>query len=315
MAISNHLQEFHGFPVFEFPDAAAALELVEADAVAWRLTIEPYDSKETWEELFARFLAAVDTTRVRALVIGCWGESDEDSSPIVTALVEAKAKFPALRAIFLGDITYEENEISWINQSDVTPLLEHFPKLEEFGVRGGENLSFPATSHQALRSLTIETGGLGSEVVRGVGASDLPALESLDLWLGTSWYGANATVADLEPFLSGSRLPKLTSLGLRNSEIQDEIAVAVAGAPVVARLHTLNLSMGTLGDEGVEALLSGQPLTHLKKLDLHHHFIGPTMRERIAALESAGVVVDLTEAETEEDDADSRFRRYTAVAE
>ncbi|MGV9415072.1 STM4015 family protein [Nocardia sp. NPDC003693] len=316
MAISTHLQEFHGLPVFDFPDATSTAELPAADRTAWRIAIEAWDSKETWAEAFARFLVAVETTAVRALIVGTWGEGDEDSEPVVAALIAARESFPALRAIFLGDITYEENEISWIHQCDVTPLLENYPELVEFGVRGGENLSFPPITHARLESLTVETGGLGVDVVRGIGASEFPALTKLDLWLGTSWYGATATVPDLEPFLSGSRLPKLTSLGLRNSEIQDQIAVAVAAAPVVAQLHTLDLSMGTLGDEGAEALLTGQPLTHLRALDLHHHFIGPAMVARLtAALEPAGVVVDLTGAETEEDEEDSRFRRYTAVAE
>lgn len=39
----------------------------------------------------------------------------------------------------------EENEISWIKQCRITPLLETFAELEEFGVRGGQDLEFPAT--------------------------------------------------------------------------------------------------------------------------------------------------------------------------
>ena len=41
----------------------------------------------------------------------------------------------------------------------------------------------------------------------------------------------------------------------------------------MARLKTLDLSMGVLSDVGAEALLAGQPLTHLRRLDLHHHFL------------------------------------------
>ncbi|MFC7639817.1 hypothetical protein ACFQX6_01220 [Streptosporangium lutulentum] len=44
----------------------------------------------------------------------------------------------------------------------------------------------------------------------------------------------------LEPILSGERLPTLKHLGLQDSEIQDEIASAVASAPVVARLESLS---------------------------------------------------------------------------
>lgn len=316
MTISTHLQEFHGLPIVEFPGDAAEVALPAADAVAWRIAVDPYgDSPEEWLAAFARFLAAVDTTRVRALVIGQWGEVyDHNSDLVIDELIRVRERFPALRAVFLGEITYEEAEISWIQQSDVTPLLANFPALEEFRIRGGEHLAFPPTQHAALRTLVVETGGLGADVVRGIGASSLPALEHLELWLGVSNYGGDATVADLAPLLSGDRLPKLTSLGLRNSEIQDEVAAAVAGAPVVARLQTLDLSLGTLGDEGATALLHGQPLTHLHTLDLHHHFISASLRARLTAA-LPGVTVDLSEAEVENDEENPADRRYTAVAE
>ncbi|AYF76699.1 leucine-rich repeat domain-containing protein [Nocardia yunnanensis] len=318
MTISDHLLRFHGLPIFDFPHAESGLTLPAADAAAWRISVEPYgDSDETWAQAFARFLAEVDTTKVRALLIGLWGEAyDHPSDEVIGALVAAKDRFPALRAVFLGEITYEEAEISWIQQSDVTPLLTNFPALEEFRVRGGAHLQFPAIEHANLRTLVVETGGLGGEVVRGIAASTLPVLEHLELWLGVSEYGGSTTVADLAPLLSGERLPKLVYLGLRNSEIQDEVAAAVATAPVVARLSVLDLSMGTLGDAGATALLQGQPLTHLRRLDLHHHFISESVQERLRkSLEPEGVTVDLSEAETEEASADPGDRRYTAVAE
>jgi len=120
-------------------------------------------------------------------------------------------------------------------------------------------------------------------------------------------------VPDLAPILAGANLPALTYLGLRDSEIADQVAAAVASAPVVARLHILDLSLGTLSDVGAAALLTGQPLTHLRKLDLHHHFLTEEMAERVRAeLESAGVEVDLSEAEL---DASSPEERFIAVSE
>ncbi len=126
------------------------------------------------------------------------------------------------------------------------------------------------------------------------GASELPALVHLELWLGRSDDGGDCEVADPEPILSGARLPRLRRLALRNSEIQDEVAAAAASAPVVARLDVLDLSMGVLSDDGAATLLDGRPLTHLKKLDLHHHFLSEPFQDRIRqALEPAGVEVDL----------------------
>ena len=58
----------------------------------------------------------------------------------------------------------------------------------------------------------------------------LSALEHLELWPARAEGGGDSTAADLEPILSGARLPRLRHLALCNSEIQDEIAAAVATA-------------------------------------------------------------------------------------
>lgn len=319
MSYVDHLEELYGLRVFHSPGPSdTAADLPRPDTVAWRIATDTYDPDETWEEVFARFCAKVDTTKVRALIVGPWeGAYDSASSKVMEALLAARERLPALRALFLGDITSEESEISWIAHTDVSPLLAGFPALEEFGVRGSQGLKFPALRHDALRSLTMESGGLPVDVVRGVGASELPALEHLDLWLGTSWYGADSEAADLEPILSGDRFPRLRHLALRNSEIQDEVAAAVASAPVVARLDVLDLSMGTLSDDGVVSLLGGQPLTHLKKLDLHHNYLSEPLRQRLTeTLAAAGVEVDLDpdDAEEEEED-DGTVLRYVSVGE
>ncbi|MEE1942151.1 STM4015 family protein [Streptomyces sp. TRM 70361] len=316
----SHLGELHGLPVHDFVPDTPAGELPAAGSVAWRLSYNPYvdDGPEGgFEGLWRSFLETVDTAAVRGLVIGQWGEvgEGEDSSSVVEKLTSNTERFPALEAVFIGDVTFEEAEISWIEQSDVTPVLEAYPGLREFGVRGGSGLVFRPVRHEQLRTLRFETGGLPGGVVRGVAASELPALEELEMWLGVTDYGGDATVADLAPILAGDRLPALRGLGLTDSEIQDEIAAAVASAPVVARLHTLDLSMGTLTDTGAEALLSGQPLTHLTKLDLSHHFLSDAMMERIREeLEGTGVDVDLSDQEKPEEHNGETWR-YVAVSE
>ncbi|MFF3374150.1 STM4015 family protein [Streptomyces sp. NPDC002680] len=322
MTLGSHLQEFHGLPAFAFPDAGDTQADVSAfpspESVAWRLSVGSYDSNEEWEDAFARFLEAVDTRKVRALIVGTWSDAyDSGPDEVIKALVAARDRLSNLRGVFLGDMLSEECEISWINQGDVTPLLEAFPDLEEFGVRGGSELLFPAVRHERLRSLTVETGGMPVEVVRGIAGSDLPALVELDLWLGTSEYGGDADVADLEPFFAGTRLPSLTHLALRNSEIQDAICTALASAPVVARLEVLDVSMGVLTDDGATALLTGQPLTHLKKLDLHHNYLSEELRTRLLeTLEPAGVEVDADPDDADSDEEeDGTVWRFVAVGE
>ncbi|WP_327115863.1 hypothetical protein OHB12_02845 [Nocardia sp. NBC_01730] len=93
-----------------------------------------------------------------------------------------------------------------------------------FGMRGGDGLTFTAVRHERLRKLAVQSDGLLADAVRGFAASDLPALTHLDLWLGTSDYGGDSSVADLASILAGDHLPSVKYLALRNSEIQDEIA-------------------------------------------------------------------------------------------
>jgi uncharacterized protein (TIGR02996 family) len=258
------------------------------------------------------FLADPFVGLVQTLVIGyCFGESGGGSAEVVQALVDAHDRLPHLRALFLGDIIYHDREISWLSQSDLTGLLAAFPQLEHFRARGGGGLALSKFKHQHLRSLAFEASDLPREVVRTIGASSLPALEHLELWLGTSEYGANTTVADLKNILAGKPTPALRYLGLRNSEISDDIARALAKSALLERLEVLDLSLGTLSDRGAEALLAVPGLARLKKLDIHHHYVSPALVERLKAL---GIGVDASEPlEGEGEDGDAH--RYVAHAE
>ncbi|MGP4009125.1 STM4015 family protein [Streptomyces sp. 4N124] len=298
MAMLNRMQEFHGLPVFDFPaselDPQDAAELPAPESVAWRVgVLNPYEGDD-WEAAFTRFLATVPAAQVRALIVGCWGDPADGPEEAIKLLVAMRYQLTALRALFLGDLNDEWVEIaqlgnelfktSHITQGEVTPLLNAFTELEEFGVRGETDLSFPAVRHERLRKLVVETTAMPVDVVRGIAASDLPALEHLDLWLGASTWGGNYEVADLAPILDGARLPALKHLALRNSEFQDAICKALATAPIVPQLEELDLSMGKLTDDGVTALLTGQSLTHLKSLDLHHNFLSTGMRNYLKEL-------------------------------
>ncbi|WP_405609109.1 STM4015 family protein [Streptomyces sp. NBC_01511] len=321
----EHFDEFHGLPVFTVPHhrIRSLKPLPEPDAVAWRLDCG-WEEVWTFPGLWQHFTDAVDTERVRALVIGPWWDGDySEFAPVLDMIVADAARFPGLRALFLADVTSEECEVSWLRMSDITAAIEAFPLLEELGVRGcgytydDGGLRLRPVNQERLRVLRFESGGLPGSVVRAVGASELPALERLELWLGVEEYGGNATVADLAPVLDGGRFPRLRHLGLQNSEIQDEIATAVASAPVVAGLESLALSMGVLTDAGAEALLTGQPLTHLKELDLRHHYVSEPRAGRIAeTLVPHGVRLELEPAEDYSDEGDDEDEwRYVAVSE
>ncbi|WP_235854521.1 STM4015 family protein [Nonomuraea aridisoli] len=290
--LGGHRDHFAGLPVTFLNESVDA-----PDEVAWLLYDEPdVIEGETESDLpggLESLLTRHDPALVRALAISGYGASHAPG--VLAAYAD---RLPGLRSVFLGLAEAEQWEISWIRQGDITPLLEAYPRLERLEVRGSHGLELRPFAHDHLRVLRFESGGLPPEVVRALGACTFPALEHLELWLGVEEYGGGATVADLEGVLSGVGTPALRRLGLRDSPIQDDIAAAVAAAPVVTRLEELSLGMGALTDRGAEALLSGQPLTHLRRLDLRHHYLGEEMMTRVRQA-LPGVEVDLEEARFE----------------
>lgn len=246
------------------------------------------------------------------IVIGAWfgDESDRDSSSIIKLLAESSAMLPKLAAIYLGDVVSEENEMSWIQQADISPLLAAYPSLQLLRARGGSSLQLSNPKHAKLRALALETGGMDVEVVRSVCSSDFPNLEHLELWLGTDEYGGNSSVQDLQPIFSGKLFPKLKYLGLRNCHYVDDIAGVIVNSPIIERIETLDLSLGTLSDEGAKALLSLPTGGSLKKVSIHHHYVGNALVKQLKDLK---IPIDTSNPEGMDRDDDEW--RFVAVGE
>ena len=311
MTISEHLTQFGGFSVTAWaPEQSKDTEeryggpfvheLGDPATTIHRISVD-FDSEDTWVDQFRTFLAQSGVEHIQGLVVGGWQADDSETTPgdVIEALVAARETLPKLRVLFFGDITYEENEISWIQQGDLSPLLSAYPHLTHLGIRGGEGLSLGTVRLPELRELIIQSGGLSAEVVREVASAKLPDLEHLELYLGTDNYGATSAPDDLTPLLTAEHFPKLRYLGLKNSDYQDAIAQMFAQAPVLDRLEVLDLSMGVLTDEGAAALLGSQRVRTLKKLDLSHHFMTEGL---VAQLQALGDFVDLGDAQDPDDE-------------
>lgn len=307
--ISEHLTSWLGYPVKPLGFAELKAKLPHLSQTVCRLYVE-YESEGSFAELFSRFVALPGVDRTLAVIIGAFmgDDSTMESTEAVQALVNARTKLPALRGIFLGDIIGEENEISWINQCDVSPLLTAYPQLEHLAIRGGTGLMLGRIAHERLKSLVVQTGGLPSSVLRELAQARLPALEHLELWLGSDNYGWDGSVADVQPLLDRGRFPALRQLGLRNSEIQDEVAATAAGAPIIEQLEVLDLSLGNLTDAGAEPLLGNPALRKLRKLDLHHHYLSPEMEKRLKA---AFPNVDVSDRQEEDKYGDEVYRNIS----
>lgn len=308
MTISDSTTTFHKKKVVQY-DPESAVD--PSPGVVYRLSLE-YDDKRKMPEMIAGFLEKADKSTLEALIIGMWGDPYEaGADAVIAALAEQAPQLPALRALFIGDMTYEECEISWIVQGSYKPLLDAFPQLEELRIRGGNALVLEPFTHPNLRKLTIESGGLDEKIAQALAASTMPKLEHLELWLGTDEYGFSGDVALYRRVLAQLTTPSLRYLGLRDAQIADELAEWLADEPLLATIETLDLSLGTLGDVGAEALLRGTQLGNLKRLDLSHHYISEANQARLEALPFKVVLDDAQE----DDEDDGEVYRYVAVGE
>jgi hypothetical protein len=279
--IDNNLEEFFNLPVVDFQST----EDWNGTKSAYRIRISWDDAPEEFVVRLNALAAMEGSGELTALVIGGWDGDDSGSSSehVVEALVTNANRFIGLRAIFFGDIVSEENEISWIIQSDLSPVLSSFPNLEVLRIRGGSDLELTPVEHHSLMHLGIETGGLPRSVIRQVFQCSFPKLEHLELWLGTDGYGGDATVEDLQPVLTGELFPKLKYLGIRNTDQIDDFVSVIVNSPLLDRIETLDLSLGNLTDVGARALLELSGNKSLKKLDIRHHYL---TEEMVAELSS-----------------------------
>lgn len=245
---------------------------------------------------------------MESLVIGDWGQAYENSpDEFMSALVESASSFPSLKKLFIGEMGFEECEVSWIIQTNLTPLLGAFPELKSFSVMGSSGLSLEPLQHAKLEELIIICGGLPKEVLSSITHAKLPELRKLELYLGVDNYGFNGSLEDVLPLLEKGLFPKLVYLGLKDSEIQDEIAKAAAEAPILDQLEVLDLSQGTLSDEGAEALLASDKIKKLKHLDLSYHYM---TNEMISRWNQSGISVDVNDQQQSDED-DWRYPSLT----
>lgn len=224
-------------------------------------------------------------SQVEALVFGFWSRYSDSSCHVVDALIDVHEQLPNLKALFIGDIDTSECMISWISQSDLSLLFVAYPQLEVMKIRGGSGLGFVPLKHEKLKALIIESGGLRREVINQICTLELPALEYLELCLGSNEYGGNSSIEDLMPIISGQQFPKLKYLGLRNSEYSDDIAFAIVQSPLIEQLIELDFSMGTLGDEGAEALLNCSAVHQLDSLNIDANCLSDQMVAQLKQLE------------------------------
>ena len=114
-----------------------------------------YDEAEEGVNLMDRILKDKKLPSLRQITIGCWGYDGEDCSAIADGIVANKEKFAHLEGLFWGDMDSEEQEISWIEQVDLGPVLDVMPLLNNLKIKGTNNLSIGKKPRPNLKSLEI----------------------------------------------------------------------------------------------------------------------------------------------------------------
>lgn len=277
-------------------------------------TWEDYDeNNKNAKTMISDILADPELPQLDQLVIGCWGESWENSAqPIIDGMVEHGDQFAGIKSLFVGDMDFEECEVSWIEQADYSKLWEAMPQLEELTIKGSTNLSLGSIQHENLKSLEIICGGLPKDVLASIGAAKLPALERLSLYIGIEDYGFDGGIEDIAAMLERSDFPKLAELGILDSEIQDEVAETVVKCHYMKQIHTLDLSCGTLTDQGGQWILDEIPkYDNIKEVDLSYHFMSDDMMKKLEGLDAEVDVDD----QQEEDEYDGEIYRYPMLTE
>ncbi len=269
------------------------------------------EEKLTMAKLLDQYLSEHQVYEFAGLTIGAWQDAwDKSSTEVIDYLVTNKAKFPNLKQLFLGDMESEECEVSWIMQDNLSPLLESFA-LEELIVKGANGLRFKNAISESLKKLTIISGGISKITLKDIAEAHFPNLEYLELWLGVEDYGFDAEISELEVFMQAKNYPKLKYLGLKNSELQDQITEKLFEFDLVQQLEVLDLSLGTLSDQGGQVLLEQlELLRQLKKLDLTHHFLSDQLVEELeTAFKNTGVelLIDPNGADSYQDE-DEEYR-------
>ncbi len=242
----------------------------------------------------ADILADPDFPALEELIIGDWGDTWEDScQAILDGIVEHADRFSHIRSLFIADMDYEECEVSWIMQGNYSKIWAALPNLRSLTIKGATELELGEICHEGLEELTIICGGLGTDVISSIRDAKLPNLKKLLLYIGADDYGFDGNADTIKELLDQADFPKLTYLGIADSEIQDEVTKAVLESKFIGRIETLDLSLGTLTDKGGQLLLEEIPKwPNIKNLDIHYNYLSDQMADK---LEELPLTVDASE--------------------
>jgi uncharacterized protein (TIGR02996 family) len=206
-------------------------------------------------------------------------ENDDPSEDTLDDLfaVIAKHGMPALRKLRIGDDT---SQISWYRVGNLGPIWKALPNLTRLDIEAGEfalgTIDAPQLVHAVFR-----TGGLSKPAMKSIAAARWPNLERLEVYYGDPAYGCDCTPKDVSPLLDRADLPKLTYLGVKNAEWQNELVPWLARSPLVKQLETLDISLGILTDDAIADFETHADAFRHLVLDVRDTYLSTAAAERL----------------------------------
>lgn len=266
------------------------------------------------DDLTRRFLEQPITRFVTSLRFGlAHFESNNDWGPTITAIAKS-TRATELRELAFNAYTSEDCELSWTPFGDFSKAWGKLTGLESLHLRSGKGGTLGTINLPRLKRFIRESGGLGADELHSIMKANWPELEWLELWTGSSDFGAQATLEHFVPLLEGKGPPKLRRLGVVNSELGPSLLGLIAQSKLLKQLKVLDFSKGVLCDREVSVLIRyAESFRHLELFDLSANLFEHRLDELQRALPNARLDAQ-RDFEGDDDDDDEPYR-YVAVGE
>lgn len=210
---------------------------------------------------------------IQEIILGYIYSDEVNYQDAIDVLIEAGQRL-SVKSLFIGDFAMvDDTEVSWSHLGNCAQLWPLYPNLEKVILQSGSmtlgNIRLPA-----LKSFEVRTGGLDRHCIESINKAHWPKIESLTIWFGAEDYGSEGSIDDLQDIFSGKNLTHLTHLGLMNCEFTDQICEAIGQTTIAKQLQTLDLSKGTMTDEGAHALARHKDVfSNLRQLNIDSNYL------------------------------------------
>ncbi len=294
---TNHATTFANRKVIEFdPEIGITDTINTAYAIRvsdWDLSPKNLVSTEKLQILQQNPLAH----QIKALVLGFWYTKDLS---LIDALLNASENLTNLKGLCIENI--HNREYYPIENINISYILLAYPNLELLKIkfsyfrkytlnytRFGLEINF--IRHENLKALIIECKRIDIELIYEICNLELPALEYIELWAITDDNGCTLSRLGIKELMQvfSNIFPKLKYLGIRNWKYNlpflNNVPFGLVDSSIIENLVELDLSMGSLNDEGAAALLNCPSIKNLDTLDVSDNYLSDEMVERLKQLD------------------------------